>query len=231
MSKKRLVLFSILAIMLMMVGCKPSEEKLKEAEDARNLLIETRTVAEERYLDIADTSLRPELDQLGVQVEEIVAMDFAKMSDKKLDEVIPTITSITESYGVVQSKLDGTYKEETTANEEKAKNLEIDCYIINKMGFDLNSVVLHDITTDTYSDNLLGDDNILVAGYTLMGIKLEVHTDSEAWELIVKNTDDTSFTLPCESLKDVDNKGVSLSLEYDNDAQSGSVTLGGYFSN
>ena len=231
MRKKRIVLFSIIAMMLIMVGCKPSEEKLNEAEAARSQLVEARAAAEETYLDIADTSLRSELDELGVQVNEIVAIDFTKMSDKKIDEVLPTIATLTESYSVVQGKLTGTYQEETAANEEKAKNIEIDCYIINKMGFDINSVVLHDITTDTYSGNLVGDGNVLASGYTLMGVKLEVHTDSQAWEFVVKNTNDTSFTLPCDSLRDLDNKEVSLTFEYDNDSQSGSVSFGGYFSN
>ena len=231
MQKKKIVLFSILVMVLALMGCKPSEEKLNEAENARNQLLAAREAAEETYLDIADTSLRPELDQLGVQVAEIEAIDFTKMSDKKIDEVLPTIETIIESYGVVQSKLTGTYQEETAIREENAKNIEIDCYIINKMGFDLNSVVLHDITTDSYSDNLLGNGGTLASGYTLMGVKLEINTDSEAWELVVKNTNDTSFTLPCESLKDVDKTGVSLTLEYDDETKTGAVSFGGYFSN
>ena len=231
MPKKRIVCLSILIMMLMLMGCKPSEEKLNEAESARSQLLAARTAAEETYLDIADTSLRPELDQLGVQVAEIEAIDFTKMSDKKIDGVLPTIVTLTESYGVIQSKLDGTYQEESATREENAKNIEVDCYIINKMGFDLNSVVLHDITKDTYSDNLLGSGGTLVSGYTLMGVKLEINTDSEAWEFVVKNTNETSFTLPCESLAGVDKTGVSLTFEYDDEAKAGAVTFGGYFSN
>lgn len=231
MKKNKSVLLGVLAMMLLLVGCKPSEEKLSEAENARNQLVQARAAAEETYLDIADTSLRPELDTLGVKVTEIEALDFTKMSDKKIDAVLPTIAELTDSYSTVQGKLDGTYQEEATANAEQAKKIQINSYIINQMGFDINSIVLHDITTDTYSGNLIGDGNILESGYTLMGIKLEVHTDSNAWEFIVKNTTDTSFTLPCESLKDVDPSGVSLSFEYDNDTQNGSVTFGGYFSN
>ena len=231
MKKNKAALLGVLAIMLLLVGCKPSEAKLSEVENARNQLVQARAEAEETYLDIADTSLRPELDLLGVKVTEIEAMDFTKMSDKKIDAVLPDIAELTENYNVVKGKLDGTYQEESTANAEQAKNIQINTYIINKMGFNISSIVLHDITTDTYSGNLIGDGNVLASGYTLMGIKLEVHTDSDAWEFIVKNDTDTSFTLPCESLKDVDPSGISLSFEYDNDTQIGSVVFGGYFSN
>lgn len=231
MKKNKVALLGVLAIMLLLVGCKPSEEKLSEVENARNQLVQARAEAEETYLDIADTSLRPELDLLGVKVTEIEAMDFTKMSDKKIDAVLPDIAELTENYNVVKGKLDGTYQEESTANAEQAKNIQINTYIINKMDFNISSIVLHDITTDTYSGNLIGDGNVLASGYTLMGIKLEVHTDSDAWEFIVKNDTDTSFTLPCESLKDVDPSGISLSFEFDKDTQIGSVVFGGYFSN
>lgn len=231
MKKKRVVLLSLLTMMVMLVGCKPSEEKLSEAESARTALVQARASAEETYLDIADTSLRSELDELGVKTSEIEAIDFTKMSDKKIDEVLPSISELTSSYETVQSKLNGTYQEETAAKEEKAKNIQISSYIMNKMGFDLKSVVLHDITKDTYSENLLGDGNELASGYTIMGVGLEVNTDSEAWEFIVKNTNDTSFTLPCDSLKEADPEGISLTFEYDNETQTGSATLGKYFSN
>lgn len=231
MKKKRVVLLSVLVMALMLVGCKPSEEKLTEAENARSQLVQAREKAEETYLDIADTSLRPELDALGVKVAEIEAIDFTKMSDKKIDGVLPTITELTDSYGTVQSKLDGTYNQESAASAEQAKNIQINAYIINKMGFDVKSIILHDITTDTYSGNLIGDENTLGSGYTLMGVKLEINTDSEAWEFIVRNTTDTSFTLPCDSLKEADPSGISLSFEYDNETQTGAVNFGGYFSN
>ena len=44
---------------------------------------------------------------------------------------------------------------------------------------------------DNLSDNLIGEGESLADGYTLMGVKLEIHTDSSQWEFIVKGLPDT----------------------------------------
>ncbi len=229
MKKRRSVLLTTMLMCALLVGCKPSEDKLAEAEAARTQLLSARDAAEETYLDIADTSMRSELDALGVKVTEIEAIDFTNMSDKKINEVLPSIVELTESYTTVQAKLSGTYQEETAVKEEQAKNVQVDAYIINKMGFDLSSVVLHDITADTYSENIISGDQALVSGYTLMGVKLEIYTDSSEWEFIVTDTAGNSYNIPSEDLRSVSDKGVSLSFEYDKETDSGVVSFGGYF--
>ena len=77
MKKKFLPLGAIL-LTFALVGCKPSEEKLLEAQDAVVQLQTARQTAEETYLDVADTSLRADLDKLGVKVAEIEAIDFLR---------------------------------------------------------------------------------------------------------------------------------------------------------
>ena len=134
-------------------------------------------------------------------------------------------------YDDIQKKLEGTYQEETTANEELAKNQQIDAYIINKTGFDISSIILRDVTMDNLSDNLIGEGESLADGYTLMGVKLEIHTDSSQWEFIVKDGNGTQRVFACDSLKDVSDEGVSLVFDYDADTDSGTVSFGGYFSN
>ncbi|WP_029231455.1 hypothetical protein [Butyrivibrio sp. VCB2006] len=229
MKKKRSVLLTTLLMIVLLAGCKPSEEKLSEAESARSSLLAARDTAEETYLDIADTSMRSELDALGVQVAEIEAIDFTNMSDKKINEVLPKIAELSESYGTVQAKLSGTYQEETAVKKEQAKNVQIDAYIINKMGADLSSIVLHDLSADTYSDDLIAGEDALTAGYTLMGVKLEIYTDSSQWEFVVTDTAGNTYNVPCEDLRGFTEKGVSLSFEYDKETDSGVVTFGGYF--
>ena len=230
MKKRRLVLLTTILTCILLVGCKPSETTLAEAEGARSQLVAARDAAEETYLDIADTSMRSELDELGVQVADIEAIDFTNMSDKKINEVLPTITELSGKYATVQAKLTGTYQEETAVKEELAKNVQIDAYIINKMGADLSSIVLHDITADTNSDNLIaGDEQSLISGYTLMGVKLEIYTDSSEWEFVVTDTAGNSYNIPCEDLNKVSDKGVSITFEYDKETDSGVVSLGGYF--
>ena len=229
--KKRIIPYIFIMMLFMLVGCKPSQEKLSEAQGYVNQLREYQAAAEEKYLDIADTSLRPELDALGVQAAEVYDIDFASLSNKKIDEKLPEIKLLIGAYDDITKKLDGTYQEETAAGEELAKNLQIDAYIINKTGFDISSIILRDVTTDSYSDNLMGDGETLADGYTLMGVKLEVHADSSQWEFIVKDSGGTQRVFACESLKDASKEGVSLVFDYDAETDAATVSFGGYFSN
>ena len=228
--RKRIVLAMIL-MAFTLVGCKPSEAKLAEAEDARLQLLTARQTAEETYLDIADTSLRTELDKLGVKVIEIEAIDFTTMSNKKIDEMLPEISELMSEYSAIQTKLDGTFQNEQAVNAEIAKNVQINAYILNKTGRDISSIVLHDITRDTYSDDFIKEGEPLADGYTLMGVMLEINTDSSEWEFLVKDENFTQRSYSCQSLKEVVESGVALTFDYDADTDTGSVTFGSYFSN
>ena len=228
--KKRVGLITILMAVIL-VGCKPSEAKLAEAEEARLLLQQARQTAEETYLDIADTSLRSELDKLGVKVIEIEAIDFTTMSNKKIDEKLPEIAEIMKEYRDIQERLDGTFQKEQTVNAEKAKDVEISAYILNKTGFDISSIILHDLTSNYYSDNLIGEEDLLANGYTLMGVMLEINTDSSEWEFLVKDANDTQRVFSCQDLREVVEKGVAITFEYDAETDTGSVEFGGYFNN
>ena len=107
MKKTLVTSICIMTLCMVLTGCRPSDEKIVEAENAIASLTAAHDAAEEKYLDIADTSLRSELDQLGVQVTEIQNMDLTKSTNKKIDEeLLPQITELIESYEVVQAKLD-----------------------------------------------------------------------------------------------------------------------------
>lgn len=212
-------------IVLTLAGCRPSEEKLSEAQATVAEIVAAREAAEEKYLDIADTSLRPELDQLGVKASETEAIDFTKMSNKKIDEKLPELHAIIDQYAIVQAKLDGTYKEEQDQNAENAKNEQIDAYIINKTGFNLTEIKLHDKTTDKYSENLLGEDTTIADGYTLMGVVLEIHSDSSEWEFVVKDDTGSEMILECESLLGKAEDGVSFTFTFDKETGIGTAVM------
>ncbi len=230
MKKTRVVLIMAAMLSLMLVGCRPSDAKLSEAEQLRAQLVQARASAEETYLDITDTSLKTELDELRVRVSKVEAIDFTKLNDKKIDAELPEMYSLISEYGVIQSKLDGTYEEEQAYSEEQAKNVQVDAYFINKMGVDLVSIVVHDLSANTYSDNLLGPAG-LGAGYTLMGAKLEINTDSSLWDLVVTDTSYNEYEFACDDLRDHIQKGVSITLEYDKETQSCVAGFDGYFMN
>lgn len=226
--KKARTAIMLAAMTVMLMGCRASEAKIKEAEDARASMITARETAQETYLDITDSSKKAMLDELAAKAAEIESVDFSKMSEKKIDEFLPSVQEVTDSYSDIQGYLDGTLQKEKEAGEEAAKNIQIDAYAINKTGMNLTELVLHDVTKDTFSDNLMGEGVVLQAGYTLMGIELEIHADSSMWEFLVKDENGTPYTLVCENLLEQAKDGISLTLDYDKNTQMGRAVFGHY---
>ena len=226
MTRKKILLPIItVALMLALSACGPSDEKLSEAETARNLLVEAKTNAEETYLDISDESLRSALDELSEKEAGIEALEFKKMNDKKIDEVLPEIKELTDSYQELCGNLSDTLKSETEVKEEKEKHTEISVYFINKTGLNLTEIVLHDLTTDTYSENYLGDGVTLGSGYTLMGVALDIYKDSSEWEFVVTDEADTDHILPCDDLRTASDKDQPITFTYDSETGTGAASL------
>ncbi len=228
--KRKITLLAITMMvgMLLLTGCRPSDEKLSEVETAMGLLLEAQGSAKEVYLDITDDSMQQTLDELDKKVAELEQIDFTKYSDKKIDEILPTITELTSQYQSLQSGFETVLDTETKEKEEAARITGLGAYLINNTGMNLIEVVLHDITQDTYSENLLGDGVTLESGYILMGVVLDVDNNSSEWEFVIKNDNNTSYTLSCDSLEGADKDGISITLKYDSNAQTGSVVIGGY---
>ena len=105
--KKTKVLLLLTAMTFMLMGCKASEAKIKEAEDARAAMITARDAAQETYLDITDSSKKTMLDELATKAAEIEGVDFSQMSEKKIDEYLPSVQEVTDSYNDLQGFLDG----------------------------------------------------------------------------------------------------------------------------
>ncbi len=228
-NKKKIIPLIAALMAVLLVACGPSDEKLAEAEEARNLLSQAKQTAEDTYLDVSDTSQRSILDSLSDKEAEIEQLDFTKMNDKKIDEILPSIAELTESYQNIGKELSGVLTSETQIKEEKAKHKGLEVYFINKTGMNLSKIVLHDISENTYSDNCIGDGVVLQSGYTLMGVALDIYSDSSEWEFLITDDAGTEYNLSCESLKGEDLKGASVVLSYDSAAATGEATLGGYF--
>ena len=221
----------VLAIFLsaiMLVACKPSEEKLNEAETARSLLVEAKNSAEETYLDITDSSYKDKLDELGQKEAEYEKVDFSRMSNKKIDAMLPEIAALTDEYQNLGRSLDEIYTSEKKESDEASKHMGVGSYIINKTDFGIIEVKLHDITQDTYSDNLIGDGVVLEPGFTLMGIVFDINKDSSEWEIIVKDHNNTTHNFECGDMKTAGEEGLALVLRYDSAAGKGSAEVGNY---
>ncbi|SFU62696.1 hypothetical protein [Butyrivibrio sp. INlla21] len=228
--KKRIMIGALTVLLTgtMLVACKPSEEKLNEAETTRQVLIEAKKAAEETFLDITDSSKKSELEALAEREAEIESIDFTKMSDKKIDAVLPDITGLTQEYQSLQSTLNATLSSEKNAKDEAAKHMDLGSYIINKTGLNIIEVKIHDITADTYSDNLLGEGVVLEQGYTLMGAVLDVNVTSSEWEVVIKDENNTSHTLECGDLKSADKEGIALVISLDSATGAGKAEIGSY---
>ncbi len=226
MNKRNFFLIMLITAMAaLLVACGPSDEKLLEAETLRNQLLAARETAEETYLDISDTTNKGVLDELSGRVSEFEAMDFTKMRDKKIDEVLPSIENLTQEYADVQKVLAETLSQETQIREEKEKHAELDAYFVNKTGMNLSKIVLHDTTQNSYSDSFLGEGVILNDGYTLMGPALDIYKDSSSWEFVVTDDTGTEYVLGCESLLGKETKGAVIILSYDKEKGVGEAQL------
>ncbi len=223
--KKKFGLISatLLISAALLSACGSSDEKRMEADTAKGLMIEAKESAEEVYLDITDSSQEEKLKELDAKVKEIEAIDLKKYSDTKIDETITTINEITEEYQNLKSDFDSVLKQETKERTEAEKHKNVGCYFINKTGMNLSKVVLHDITEDTYSDNLLGDNITLNSGYILMGVVLNINRSSREFEFVVTDENNTSYTMECEDLSSLKIDEVSITLKYDTETKTGSA--------
>ncbi|RKM54960.1 hypothetical protein D6853_12055 [Butyrivibrio sp. X503] len=228
--RKRIVTGALLILLTgtMLVACKPSEEKLNEAETTRQVLIEAKKAAEETYLDITDSSKKGELEELAKREAEFESIDFTKMSDRKIDGILPDIIALTQEYQSLQNTLDATLSSEKNEKDEAAKHMDLGSYIINKTGLSIIEVKIHDVTTDTYSDNLLGEGVVLEPGFTLMGAVIDVNVTSSEWEVIIKDQNNTSHNLKCGDLKSVDKEGIALVITLDSATGEGLAEIGSY---
>ena len=215
----------VITSVALLTACGPSDEKVMELETAIGLMMEAKESAFETYLDITDSSMESKLEELDARVKELEEIDYKNLSDAKIDEIIPTVTEVTEEYQSLQKNFDEILKKETDEKTEAEKHMNVGCYLVNKTGMNLTSVVLHDLTVDEYSDNLLGENVTLDAGYTLMGVVLDVNKESSEFEFIITNDNNTSFTLSCDDISSLKMDETSITLKYDADSKTGTASF------
>ena len=222
---KKLAVFAAASLTaLSLVACGTSEEVLQEVTQAMGDLHLAQQSAEETYLDITDGSSRSELDELAKKVDELDKLELDKLGDKKIKETyLPEINELTLKYGDLGADLASILNEENDERTELSKHTEKKVYFVNKTGKNLSSIVLHDITRNTTSDNFIGDGVIIQDGYTLMGAVLDIYEDSSEWEYVLKDEFDTEFTIPAGNLKSLGDgsTSVELSLEPASDENEG----------
>ena len=227
MKSNRLIIGAGTLIMaVLLVACKPSPEKLNEAEVARAALVEAKNNAENTYLDITDSSLRGALDELAAKEKEAEKKDFTKMSDSMLELYIPKVKELTGEYVKIQELLNMKLAEDNVRREAAAKEALINAYIVNNTEFMITEMALHDITSDTISGNLLGEGVSLASGYTLAGVDLDIKIDSSQWEIVIKDDGGKVYSFTCGDFNQASRDGVYVILNYDSSSGTGSAEIG-----
>ena len=115
--KKKSILMMIAVMALLLVGCRPSDEKLSEAEQARSLLMQVKQTAEDTYLDISDTTMRSSLDELALKEAEDL-QGIAEEKQKQLDELTALIGKTQQKLKEVKTKLTSWEKKEDQLQKE-----------------------------------------------------------------------------------------------------------------
>ncbi|SFU54903.1 hypothetical protein [Butyrivibrio sp. M55] len=210
-----------LIMALLLVACKPSAEKLSEAEALKAELIEAKNNAENTYLDITDSSLKGTLDELAQKESVIENKDFSKMSNSMLEYYGPKMTELTTEYRGIQATLDAKLAEDNAKREAAQREAMINATIINNTDFMITEMMLHDLTSDAYSANLLDEGVTLAAGYTLVGVDLDIRIDSTQWEIVIKDDGGNSFTFVCGDFNQASRDGIFITLSYDKSAGGG----------
>ena len=145
-----------------------------------------------------------------------------------IDIYLLKVNELSEEYATVQQALDAILTEENAKREEMSKNVMVSAYILNGTEYKLTEVVLHDITSDACSANLLGEGVTLDPGYSLMGVDLEINNESSEWEMLLKDKDGNAYALPCGDFKQFSPEGVCITLKYDSGVGTGSADLENY---
>ena len=193
-----LLLTSMMTISL--TACGPSEEKLSEAQVALQAMDNARSIAQDTYGDLIDSSYGEQLESLVSASESFDELEYEKMNDKKIDEVLPSINELTSNFEALESSLLEIAEKEKEEAELEGRYIEVQGFIVNKTGQTITSIILRDEAEGTESSNLIIDGVELGSGETLMGIVFEVYVPTDKWNIIITTAEGNSYTAELEGL-------------------------------
>ncbi len=206
--KCMICLMSIMAISL--TACGPSEEKLSEVQVALQAMDNARSIAQDTYGDLIDSSYGEQLETLVSASEKFDELEYEKMNDTKIDEVLPSINELTASFEALESSLLEISEKEKQEAELEGRYVDVQGYIVNKTGQTITSIILRDEAEDTDSDNMIIDGVELGSGEILMGIVFEVYVPTDKWSIVITTAEGNSYTAEVEGLDEADLFGMTF---------------------
>ncbi len=214
-----------LMIGTLLVACSASQEKIDTAKAGLESMTAARAAAEEAYLDITDNSRQRELEILAKEADELAVIEIEKLSSKRADAFISQVKDLENSYKSMGAEFAATLNEENLQRQEIAKHKQYNVYIINKSGKDIAQLKFHDVKMEYSTPQLLGDENLLKDGYTLMGTTIDIYDDSREWVFLAEEENGTEHFFRCEGLENKDLNGKTIVLSFDPDSGEARAAL------
>ena len=193
MSKKGVYFLTVMLSCLVLAACGISEENLAKVTSAKDGLMAEKELTEKLNGELTSDMFADELSDLSSKCEEFQEMDPEKLKNKEVEDLLPRMEELTNSYKDLSDKISQELESEENADKENAKQLEILCHIENLCGSELKSICFKDLTADSVTENYLAEGVTLPNGRILAGVTLPIYSDSSAWSLVVTDTLDNTY--------------------------------------
>ncbi|MCR4901891.1 MAG: hypothetical protein K6A23_03460 [Butyrivibrio sp.] len=226
MRKVNAYMTGVIVAAVILTACGPSKEKLSEVEVELQELESAKELTEETFGNLIDSSYALELSTMDQAVKDLAALEYDKMKDEKIDEIIPTINELTEKYEKIENELLEIAENEKEQAELEGRYTDIQGYIINKTGLTITGIVLEDEEQGTESENVLGEDVTLSNGETFMGAIFEIYAPTDVWNLIITSSDGKEYIATISGLDE--NEKFSITMQTASDNGTFSAIAGSY---
>ena len=214
MSQKGLYILTVMLCSLMLAACGLSEENLSKLTKSRDALLVQKELAENLNGNLVSDTFEDDILQLSSQSEEFSALNFEKLKNKEVEDLVSRMDSLTDSYQELTDKISEELKAEENAVKESEKHIEILCKIENASGSELSSICFKDNSANTVTANYLANDTTLPSGRILAGVTFPVYLDSNNFCLVVTDTleNEYEYTVNFPDLSEASGKEFTLKL-------------------
>ncbi len=210
--RKTAIIFA--ASMMLMTACGLSEENQNLITQSQTSMLEAKEAAEAVYGELTQETYKDTIYDLSEKAGAYEEIDLKELKEDDVLGFVGEMNQITSSYENLTAEMTTALEEEKREAEEAAKYKEILCYIENKSGSELSSIVINDNSTNETSDNLLADGQTLPSGSILAGVSITVNEESTARMVITTDTlgNENNYGLDIGDIAEIVENGMSLTI-------------------
>ncbi len=199
---------------MLLTACGLSEENKTLIKDNQIAISDAKKEAETIYGSLTDETYSTDIEELSNKSKEFEEIDIDSLKDDDVEWLVAEMTALKDSYDTLLEKLNAEYEKEKAATEDAEKYKEILCYIENKSGFELSSIIISDTTRKEDSGNILADGETLPTDRILAGVAVTIHEDSTERMLTATDTSGTEYTynLSLTDIPSLIESGMSIQI-------------------